>query len=314
MLNKLIKRILSEQIEGDKNNPLSKAEIILFKHLNKNKSNYPTQKELLNFIKETMPLFSKSPSDARLYYEMYVKNYRPEGDYENITYDDFVSFKDMKQQRTSNSSAYEYSSAKIPFKGSNLEGRWDINRLNQEYYVVESYGWYPVFLFIGNEWYGVSDSYSSSTGKQMSGSNPVRYNSGLKSKMTYVTANEMKELINGKPIDDLMGSRVETFVSDIANDILGKRKLITIGSSWGENQKKASVIFDDIKENNGKIVITINVVKAGNVVDRKMVIDPESYTEEFKEAIEKGITEAIIRTFPNFLSEDNVEFEFKHPN
>ena len=54
------------------------------------------------------------------------------------------------------------------FKGSNLEGKFNSNGN----YVVLSYGWYPVFINMGNKWFEVVDRYSSSTARQMYHSRP----------------------------------------------------------------------------------------------------------------------------------------------
>ena len=180
-MKELIKKFLKEQLEGgQEGNPLSRKEVILFKYLNKHRKDAGTQKELLNLVKGMMSFIGRPESDSKFYYEVYTANFRPDGDYENLDQQSFRDFRQFKQRKTPNNGAYEYTAAKIPFKGSNLEGYWDVNGKNEWYYVVVSYGWYPLFLFINNMWYKVMDSYSSSTAKQISHSNQVRYNSGLK--------------------------------------------------------------------------------------------------------------------------------------
>ena len=97
-----------------------------------------------------MSFIGRPESDAKFYYEVYTANFRPDGDYENLDQQSFRDFRQFKQRKTPNNGAYEYTAAKIPFKGSNLEGYWDVNGKNEWYYVVVSYGWYPLFLFINN--------------------------------------------------------------------------------------------------------------------------------------------------------------------
>ena len=93
MLKSKIKKILIEQFDKSGEKPLSRREIVFFKELNKVKHKYPTQKELLTHIRDMMPFIGKSPNEGRLYYEIYTQNYRPEGDYENITFDNFKNYK-----------------------------------------------------------------------------------------------------------------------------------------------------------------------------------------------------------------------------
>ena len=160
-MKNLIKRILREQLEGSDDKPLSEKEIRLFKYLNNHKEEAKTQPKLLELIKIMMPMIGRSPNDTRFYYEVYTANYRPKGDYENLDGKNFVHYKDFKQRRTPNNSAYNYTTGRIPFKGSNLEGHWDVNDNNEWYYVVTSYNWYPIYLFIEKQWYRVINSYSS---------------------------------------------------------------------------------------------------------------------------------------------------------
>lgn len=314
-MEKLIKRIIKEQLEGKGDNPFSEKEIRFFKYLNKNKEKYPTQSKLLEFIRSMMPFIGRPESDAKFYYEVYTANYRPEGDYENIDKSTFKDFRSFKQRRTPNNTAYEYSSAKIPFKGSNLEGYWDVNNNNEWYYVVESYGWYPIYLFINNNWYRVSNSYSSSTAKHLSGSNPVRYNSGLRADTYLVTKDEISSLMRGVSLDEIRRKRVTNFSSKFAKSLIGTKRTISIG--WYENRKKVNFTISNIKEEDGKIKIYVTINKAGKVEGtNKMVVDPEGYIvpSPFSEDIENGIKERVIRDNSDYLNGDNTEFIFTHPN
>ena len=193
-LIKIIRKVLKEQSEK---NPLSRTEIKFFKILNEKKHEYKTKKDLMNFITSMMPFIGKSEGDGLLYYELYVMNYRPEGDYENITPEEFKDVRKLGKKRTENINAWKFTKAKIPFKGSNLEGEWSTDNYSVPYYVVKSYGWYPIFLFKENQWYEVTDTYSSSTSKQMSNAYPVRYDDNLQEKVIGVSKNEIQTLIYG---------------------------------------------------------------------------------------------------------------------
>jgi hypothetical protein len=313
-LSKIIKLIIKEQLEGQGDNPLSEKEIRLFKYLNKHKQDMGNQSKMLAFVKTMMPFVGRPESDARFYYEVYTANYRPNGDYENLDKTTFRNFKEFKQKKTPNNNAYQFSSAKIPFKGSNLEGYWDVNNKNDWYYVVKSYNWYPVYLFINNQWYVVSNAYSSSTSKQMSQVNPVRYNSGLDAKVISVTKNEMSSLIDGKSLDDIKSERVTNFGEKFARSLIGTKKLLSIG--WGDNRKKVNYTISNVKSEDGKIKIEVTINKAGTVEGtNKMVINPEGYVHPspFSEDLEDGIKSKIMMDNKDYLTDDNTEFTFDHP-
>jgi hypothetical protein len=317
-MKNLIKKILKEQTEGSENKPLSEKEIRLFKYLNKHKQDNPTQDKLLDLIKTMMPMIGRNTTDARFYYEVYTANYRPEGDYENLDGSNFVDYRGFKQRRTPNNDAYSYTSGKIPFKGSNLEGYWDVNTKNQWYYVVKSYDWYPIYLFINNQWYVVSNSYSSSTSKQISHSNPRRggYDNNIKDEVITVTPDEMKSLINGKPLDEVKTNRVTQFMNTLGKDINMVHPSRMISMGWGNDKKKVKFTIKNVEGRNGKIHITIRIDKAGTVEGtNKMVVNPEGYVvpSPFSEDIEKGIEQRLLSDYSIYLNGDNTKFKFYHP-
>ncbi len=303
----LIRRILKEEQE----NPLSKREIMLFKYINDNKQEAKTKKVLIKFIEEALRYFALPISDATMYYEMYTANFRPDGDYENITKENFKDYRQFKKQKTPNSTAYEYASAKIPFQGSNIEGEWDINRDNEWYYVIKSYGWYPIFLFIKNQWYRTLDTYSSTTRKHIGQSNPVRYNSGLHANVIDVTRYEIERLMDGSySFDDVKTKRVTYFVKD-KDKVIGTKKLISGG--YGDTAHRVSFIITDIDEVDGKIKISVKVNKAGRMDGRKMVEDPDYQNNtQLVNDIEKTIKQEIMRTYPKYLTDDNTQIEIIH--
>ena len=173
-MDNLIKKLLRESVDNDEK-LLSKEEVRLFKLLNNKKHELGTKPDMVGFIGMMLKLMGKPEHRASFYYEVYTQNYRPEGDYENLTQATFKDYRGFKQKRTPNNTAWEYSTATIPFKGSNIEGFWEQNSKGEWYYVVQSWGWYPVFLFKNDQWYSVNDTYSSSTSKQMSQSRPRIY-------------------------------------------------------------------------------------------------------------------------------------------
>lgn len=309
----LIKKILKEQLEGGENdNPLSKKEILLFKYLNKHKHQTKTKKVLVDLIKSMMDVFGLPSNDALFYYEVYTANFREDGDYENLTKENFKDYRLFKQSKTPNNKASEYSSAKIPFKGSNIEGKWDVNRKNEWYYVITSYGWYPVYLFINDKWFKTSDTYSSSTRKQMSQVNPISYSSDLKSDVIKVTQDDIKGLMYGVyTLEEINNAKVVNFTTKIKSELVGSKKLLTLG--YGDTAKKVSYTISDIKEEDGKIKIIIKIIKAGKVVNNKMVVDNDYQNiPGFVEEVENGLKRQIISSNEKYLSEDNSTFEFIH--
>ena len=303
----LIRRILKEEQE----NPLSKREIMLFKYINDNKQEAKTKKVLIKFIEEALRYFALPISDATMYYEMYTANFRPDGDYENITKENFKDYRQFKKQKTPNSTAYEYASAKIPFQGSNIEGEWDINRDNEWYYVIKSYGWYPIFLFIKNQWYRTLDTYSSTTRKHIGQSNPVRYNSGLQANVIDVTQYEIERLMDGSySFDDVKTKRVTYFVKD-KDKVIGTKKLISGG--YGDTAHRVSFIITDINEDDGKIKIFVKINKAGRMEGRKMVADSDYQNNpQLVSDIENTIKQDIMRDYPKYLTSKNTEIEIIH--
>jgi hypothetical protein len=264
-----------------------------------------------------MPMIGKNPNEARFYYEVYTANFRPDGDYENLDKNNFKDYREFKQRKTPNNNAYVYTGSKIPFKGSNLEGTWNVNRNNEWYYVVTSYNWYPIYLFINSQWYRVSNNWSSSTSKHLSNANPNRknYDSNLEQEVTSVTPDEIKSIMDGKSLTDVKTNRVSNFKEKFAEALKSTSKLISIG--WGEDKKKVKYTITDVSEENGKIKFDIRINKAGTVEGtNKMVVNPDGYIHPspFSEDLEEGIAQRIMYDNKDYLSKDNTIFVFQHPN
>jgi hypothetical protein len=303
-MKELIRRILREQDEG----PLTKKEIMLFKYIDKNKKETKTKPEFLKFLKSILPVIGMSPNESNFYYEVYTANFRPEGDYENLTKENFKDYRQFKQRKVTNNTAYEYASARMPFKGSNIEGQWGVNNNNDWYYVITSYGWYPVFLFINDQWYRTLETYSSSTRKQMSQVNPVKFDSNLNANVMSVTKGEMERLMDGRyNVERVNTDRVSNFVK-IKDKVTNQSKLISGG--WGDNAHRVNFMVKDVEDVEGKIKIFVKILKAGKMVDRKMIPDSnfKDNTELFDD-IMKTIKYDILRTYPNYLTNDNTEIE-----
>ena len=304
-MRELIKRILKEEQETP---VLTKKEILLFKYINDNKQKAGTKSEMIKFIQEMLRYFGMPLNEATMYYEIYTANFRPDGDYENLTKENFKDYRLFKQRKVANNSAYEYATAKMPFKGSNVEGQWNVNNNNDWYYEIKSYGYYPVFLFINDQWYRTLDTYSPSTRKQTSQVNPVKYDSNLKSDVVSVTKGEMERLIDGRyNLERVNTDRVSNFVSR-KDKVTNQSKLISGG--WGDNAHRVNFMIKDVEEVDGKIKLSIQVLKAGKMIDRKMIPDSNFRDNpELLDGIMKTIKQDILRTYPSYLTDSNTEIE-----
>jgi hypothetical protein len=304
-MKNLIKRILKEEQEAP---VLNKKEILLFKYINDNKQKAGTKNEMVKFIQEMLRYFGMPPKEAAMYYEIYTANFRPDGDYENLTKENFKDYRQFKQRKVTNNTAYEYANAKMPFKGSNVEGQWNVNNNNDWYYVISSYGWYPIFLFINDQWYRTLDTYSSATRKQMSQINPVKYDSNLNSDVISVTKGEMERLMDGRyNLDQVKTDRVSNFVSG-KDKITNQSKLISGG--WGDNAHRVNFMIKDVEDVDGKIKLFIKVLKAGKMINRKMIPDSNfKDNPELLDGVMNTIKQDILRSYPSYLTDNNTEIE-----
>jgi hypothetical protein len=304
-MKELIKRILKEQQEEP---VLSKKEILLFKFINDNKQKSGTKSEIIQLIKEMLGYFGFSQSDATMYYEIYTANFRPNGDYQNLTKENFKDYREFKQRKVTNNTAYDYATAKMPFKASNIEGQWNVNSNNDWYYVIESYGWYPVFLFINDQWYRTLDTYSSSTRRQMSQVDPLKYDSNLRANVMSITKGEMERLMDGRyDINRVKSDRVTSFVLHKGNK-LNQSKLISGG--YGDNAHRVNFMIKDIEDVDGKIKISIQILKAGKMIGRKMIPDSNFKDDpQLLNDIMNTIKQDLLRTYPSHLTNNNTEIE-----
>ena len=260
---------------------------------------------MVGFIGMMLKLMGKPEHRASFYYEVYTQNYRPEGDYENLTQATFKDYRGFKQKRTPNNTAWEYSTATIPFKGSNIEGFWEQNSKGEWYYVVQSWGWYPVFLFKNDQWYSVNDTYSSSTSKQMSQSRPRIYFDNLNSDVIQVSRTEIADLMKGKNLDDIEQKRYGDFVS--SKESLSKLPAKTKTFGWSENRIKATFKITNIETENDDVIFEITVIKAGNVEGtNKMVQFPDGYPEDFKRRLNEYLDEFVNQTYGQSVRKKNI--------
>jgi hypothetical protein len=313
-LIKKVFKIISEQTEPEINRVIIK----LFNLLDSEKKQSKTKKELLEVIKKYAPYFN-IPRGHELYLlELYMLNYREDGDYSGLTKDNFVDPRDMKGRLTPNNKSSLYTIAKLPFRGSNLEGFWKRGREGNKYYVIQSYGWYPVYIFRDGIWYENVDSYSSSTAKQKSHSRPYDYKNSLGEKVYLLTKDEMKMVENGVPHDEIMKIKREK-LKNIEPELKSKR--ISRENPRGV-RPDISVKFKigSIEEEDDKTIVNVDIY---DVVNRQ-IATPQNYLKGEipninQEKVEEYLTNRLKRDLINYIgtrfdeTEDSkIEFKFNH--
>jgi hypothetical protein len=176
-LQSIIKRVLLEEVD-DK--AFTKREVMFFKFLNEFKENAnPTTSKLNKFIQSNMSAFGFKTEDYHELTNKYTQNYREDGRYEDTRTSELKQYHNLKSKKVTNTNASERVSELLPFKGSNLEGRWEQDGKGNWGYIVISYGWYPIYIYKYKKWFETSGTYSSSTSKQMRNTRPTKWNSKL---------------------------------------------------------------------------------------------------------------------------------------
>ena len=313
--------ILQEQLDSVPDRIITK----LFTLLNYEKKTGKTRKELLDVVKN-FAKYVNIPDGYELYLlELYLLNYRKDGDYSSLTKENFVDPRDMKGKVTSNTRANLYAKAQMPFRGSNLEGFWR-NRGGNKYYVVESWGWYPVFIFRDGIWYENIDRYSSSTSRQMYRSQPYDYNNTLDSKVYLLTRDEMNMVENGVPHEKIMKFKREKLKK--TEPELQSKRLSTYRTygGYGQNTPSVNIKFkiNSVEEEGDKSIVNVDIFDVLKREDGKSVPTPENYLKGelpniTKEKIENDLKRKLRGDFwkylgPRFekMEDQNVEFRFNH--
>jgi hypothetical protein len=224
----------------------------------------------------------------------------------------------------------------MPFKGSNIDARWNTDNNGVDYYAVYSYGWYPIYLFKQGVWYEVTRRYSSSTGRQMSNANPVKYDSNIGKEVVLVTQDEMKQLERSATLDDITKGKVKSAVKNKEHLISKKPKNVTSQVNWDERNDanpndvgfKVKFKISDVREEDGKAVVDVNIIEVNRRDGNKAVKTPENYTKGelpgvTKEKVEKNVMRVIRSDFDNYVGKaqpwgkniedrSNVKFNFIH--
>ena len=308
----------------DPNKPLSRFEIKILKTIHEEKKDYTTKDKLIKRIEYLLPFLNINPKLSQYFYELYRANYRKNGDFENITKEDYVDPQRVRGKTTSNTNAWKYSIAQLPFRGTNLTGFWGRTSKGEPVYIINSYDWYPIYIFKDDKWYQVSDRYSSSTGRQMYNVNP-QDDENLETSVYLLTQNEMKLLLSGLSHDELMKNKINSLLSQ--KDALLKKRLQRV-TTWGGEEWQGGTIhikyrIKDIVPNDDFVKMKIDITDV--VSKRKPELnylkgEMPGVTKEFVETRALGDLKTKMKEFiggktMNYYGmpeNANIKFEFNH--
>jgi len=311
-MRSVIKQILKEE--------LNSREVILFDTLNSKLKDLKVKSKIIEYITDTCKYLGLDPKMAQYYYLLWKSNYRKEGDYGNIPPEEFIGQKKLPQRTISNTQADKFVRSKAPFKGSNLEGKWGTDKYGVDYYVVISYRWYPVYLFKQDKWYRTSNTYSSSTSRQISNADPLGFDDNVERDFTWVTKGEMDALMYGATYEDIMKSKVKNLVKK-KEDFINKKPKFAIEWGWGNGHipMKARFKVTDIREDGDKAVVDVTIDDAGlrerkptnGQLTNKMVPSNGGYLRGEVEGVTKEKVENMIR---NYILHNFKDYVGKFPN
>ena len=257
LISQIVLKVLLEQRE-----PSMPVIVKLFKMLNEEKKKNKTRASLIQVIENYAP-YMNIPSEYALYLlELYVLNYRKDGDYSGLTKGNFIDPRKQQGKTTSNPKAKLYTIAQLPFKGSNLIGRWSKDYNGKPFYEVVSYNWYPVYIFKDEKWYEVTGRYSSSTSKQMSNANPVKWEDELQEVVYLLSQEEMKMLKQGATHEEVMKHKLKKLKE--FEPELTKRKKTAKAFSWMGDAETANANIKfkikSIEEEGDKAIVTVDIL------------------------------------------------------
>lgn len=264
-------------LEGENEKGLVPFEVVIFQELQKRKEKLKTKDEMVQFLRKLLDIMGISMDEALYYYYLFTLNYRPDGNYKDIKKSELKTLADLKATKTSNVSSSVYTSSKIPFKGSNMEGFWEKDSNGVSQYVVTSYNWYPILLFKDDMWYAVSDSYSRATGKQISQSGKKLIGGD---KMTRLSSDEIRRLRLGQNLGELKNRKLTELYKDVES-LIGKKFFMTeyIRNDF-TSRTRFKFYIDSIDMENEKIDVNIKVENADAINQNNEVVSRNINTDQ----------------------------------
>lgn len=291
-IDRITKKIV-KLIKEEKNDEraFNDREVTFFRFLTKyRQSKKPTGSQLYDVIRKNLPVFGFSPDLLTHYVNLFTQNYRADGKYNETLVSDLVDYSGMKPKRITNVNARDYVSNLKPFKGSNLEGKWEKDYRGDWGYVVTSYGWYPIYIYKYKKWFEVANRYSSSTGKQMSDSRPT--NSGG---FINLNRNEMEKVRNGVDVDVFMGSKSKSFTESI-DKLIDSNTVERIRMGWYP-RIRVTFTYTGVRIDSGVPEISINVSNVEKIVDNKLDREAGDFFNDEMDGVTKEMFEKLIKGY-----------------
>jgi len=277
--------------------PFTDQEVSFLKYLNKKDIINKSTREGVAFVANLMKILKQSGSPTSLYY-LFKDNYRPDGKYENVTWENFTDVRNYKTRKISNYQASEYVAKKRPFKGNNLSGEW-VQRDVYLIYVVLSYERYPIYIFRDGVWFLNSDHYSKTTAKHIRASLPRNDDAKIiiiePDFMWYVYRSEFSN-------DEIMKMRMDRFKRKVR--YLVPRRLTNIGVSWRSNHKIKFKIKNVNLSDNDTIEIIVDVL---GVYDGNNQVDYEETGLLTKKELEDKISDKIVANMEEYLPPQKID-------
>ena len=286
----------------------------LFKVLDEEKKKKKKRAEILEVIENLAP-YMNIPKEYALYIlELYLLNYRKDGDYSGLTKENFVDPRKQSGKTTPNTSAKLYTIAKMPFKGSNLIGRWSKDYKGNPFYEVVSYDWYPIYIFKDDKWYEVTRRYSSSTSRQMENANPVKWNDELEEPVYLLTEKEMDMLKRGMSHEEVMKHKVEALKK--FEPELSKRKKTAKSYRWHGDAETANANIkfkiNSIEEEGDKATVTVDILDVIHRGDDGEEPTPQNYLKGEMKGMDKEIAEEKVKVKIMGLLRDYMATRFRY--
>jgi hypothetical protein len=309
LISQIVLKVLLEQRE-----PSMPLIVKLFKVLDEEKKKKKKRAEILEVIENLAPYMNIPPDYALYLLELFLLNYRKDGDYSGLTKGNFIDPRKQQGKTTSNTKANLYTVAQMPFKGGNLIGQWSKDYNGKPYYEVVSYNWYPVYIFKDDKWYEVTGRYSSSTSKQMNNANPVEWSGELQEVVYLLSQEEMKMLKQGVTHEEVMKHKLKK-LKELEPE-LTKRKKTAKSYRWHGDAENANANIKfkikSIEEEGDKATVTVDILDVIHRGDSGEEPTPQNYLKGEIPGMTKEIAEEKAKVKIMELLRDYMATRFRH--
>lgn len=317
--------LIKEQEKLDK---IPKVAIKLFKYIDDLRAknpNYKLKKQIEDVISRTLEIMGMDTGLSKYYTELYFANKSKDKKYEDLGPEDIVDPRRLRGKTTTNPDSFKYTKGLLPFRGSNLSGQWETDKLGVDVYVVLSYRWYPIFLYKEGRWYSVVDNYSASTARQIYNSDPTQLSSkwdrDLNVSVYLVTPKEMDALRRGAKHQDIIEGKLKNLIG--SKELL-KKKRAQFSKTYGpyswpirdDNEPETKIKFKikDLFEKDDKIVFEVDIQDVKRRSGQMGLNTPENYLKGellgiTKEKVESAVKKTLLQNFKEFIGPRILDFE-----